>query len=89
VRDGSVSFAAEKDVISSHASAGTYIFRTARHFIAAAGRSLVETREELTVGKSLFVCPVVNSIVRQGLKVIPLEVRNVRSISKLLHSEAA
>lgn len=87
-QDGSVAFAAEKDVISSHASAGTYIFRTAGHFIAAAGRSLVEARAELTVGKALFVCPIMNSIVRQGLQVMPLEVRNVRSVSKLLHDDA-
>jgi len=88
-QDGSVAFAAEKNVISSHASAGTYIFRTAGHFIAAVGRSLVESRAELTVGKALFVCPVVNSIVRQGLQVMPLEVRNVQSVSKLLHDGAA
>jgi len=84
--DGSVTSAAEKKVISSHASTGTYIFRTAGHFIAAAGRSLVDTRDELTVGNALFVCPVLNSIVRQGLKVLALEARNVRSVSKLLHA---
>jgi hypothetical protein len=84
--DGSVVSAAEKKVISSHASAGTYIFRTTGHFLAAAGRSLVNSREELTVGNALFVCPVLNSVVRQGLKVIALEARNVRSVSKLLHA---
>jgi hypothetical protein len=83
--DGSVVSAVEKTVISSHASAGTYIFRTAGHFVAAAGRSLVDSREELTVNDALFVCPVLNSVVRQGLKVVALEVRNVRSVSKLLH----
>jgi hypothetical protein len=88
-QDGSVIFAAEKNVISNHASAGTYVFRTAGHFIAAAGRSLVESRGELTVGNALFVCPVVNSIVRQGLQVMPLKVRNVRSVSKLLHGDGA
>lgn len=84
--DGSVTSAVEKKVISSHASAGTYIFRTAGHFVAAAGRSLVEARAELTVNDALFVCPVLNSVVRQGLKVIALEARNVRSVSKLLHA---
>jgi hypothetical protein len=84
--DASVVSAAEKKVISSHASAGTYVFRTAGHFIAATGRALRDSPEELTVGNALFVCPVLNTIVRQGLKVIALEARNVRSISKLLHA---
>jgi hypothetical protein len=84
--DGSIAFAAEKKVISRHASAGTYIFRTPGHFIAAAGRSLVESRDELTVGRSVFVCPALNSVVRQGLRVLPVCARNVRSVSKLLHA---
>ena len=84
--DGSVASAVEKKVVSSHASAGTYIFRTAGHFVAAAGRSLVEARAELTVNDALFVCPVLNSVVRQGLKVVAVEARNVRSVSKLLHA---
>jgi hypothetical protein len=87
-QDGSVAFAAEKKVISRHASAGTYIFRTTGHFIAAAGRSLVESRDELTVGSTLFVCPALNSVTRQGLRVLPVAVRNIRSISKLLHDRA-
>jgi hypothetical protein len=84
--DGSVASAAEKKVISSHASAGTYIFRSTGHFIAATGRALRDSREELTVANALFVCPVLNTIVRQGLKVLALEARNVRSVSKLLHA---
>jgi hypothetical protein len=84
--DGLVASAAEKRVISTHASAGTYLFRTAGHFIAAAGRSLTETPGELEVGGALFVCPVLNSIVRQGLRAAPFAVRDVRSVSKLLHS---
>jgi hypothetical protein len=87
--DGSVDFAAEKKVISRHASAGTYIFRTTGHFIAAAGRSLTQTRSELTVGSALFVCPVLNSVVRQGMRVLPVLARNVLSVSKLLHDDEA
>lgn len=83
--DGFVTFAAEKQVISHHASAGTYIFRSTAHFIAAAGRSLTEARGELAVGNALFVCPVMNSVVRQGARVMPLAARNIRSISKLFH----
>lgn len=83
--NGDAVSAAEKRIISTHASAGTYLFRTTGHFIAAAGRSLVETPGELEVGGALFVCPVLNSIVRQGLRALPIEVRNVRSVSKFLH----
>jgi hypothetical protein len=85
--DGTVKFAAEKNVISRNASAGTYIFRTAGHFIAAAGRSLTQTRNELAVGNALFVCPVLNSVVRQGLRVLPVPARNIRSVSKLFHAQ--
>jgi len=86
--DNTVEFAAEKKVISRHASAGTYVFRDAGHFIAAAGRSITQSREELTVGNALFVCPVLNSVIRQGFRVLPIEARNVRSVSKLFHNKA-
>ncbi len=59
--DGFVAFAAEKKVISSHASAGTCHLPVRGLFIAAAGRSLAEFRDELTVGDALFVCPALNS----------------------------
>jgi hypothetical protein len=87
--DGSMNFAAEKNVISRNASAGTYIFRDTGHFVAAAGRSLTRTRDELTVGNALFVCPVLNSVIRQGLRVMPVPACNIRSISKLFHDNAA
>lgn len=87
--DGSVALAVEKQVISHNASAGTYIFRSTTHFIAAAGKSLAEARSELAVGNALFVCPVMNSIVRQGARVLAEPAHNIRSISKLLHEDAA
>jgi hypothetical protein len=85
--DDSIDFAAEKKVISRHASAGTYIFRSAAHFIAAAGRSMIEAPDELTVGNALFVCPALNGILRQGMRVMPFQARNVRPVSKLLHAD--
>lgn len=88
-QDGSVAFAAEKKVISSHASAGTYIFRSTPHFIAAAGQSLRQSRDELAVGSALFVCPVLNSVIRNGARVLAVPARNVRSISKLAHQNTA
>ncbi|MDR3527149.1 MAG: hypothetical protein P4L57_07690 [Rhizomicrobium sp.] len=87
--EGFMAFAAEKQVISHHASAGTYIFRSTAHFIAAAGQSLTQARSELTVGSALFVCPVLNSVVRQGARVKPIAARNIRSISKLFHDAPA
>lgn len=88
-QDGSVAHAAEKQVISRNASAGTYIFRSTAHFIAAAGESLRQARHELSVGNALFVCPVLNSVTRDGARVLAVPTRNVRSISKLLHAGEA
>lgn len=88
-QEGSVAFAAEKQVISSHASAGTYIFRSTAHFIAATGESLRRSRDELAVGDALFVCPVLNSVIRDGARVLAVPAYNVRSISKMLHQDAA
>lgn len=87
--DGSVAYAVEKKVISRHASAGSYIFRSTGHFITATGNALRQFRDELTVGNALFVCPVLNSVIRQGARVLAVPVNNVRSISKLLHYDAA
>lgn len=87
--DGDVVEAAEKRVISNHASAGTYIFRSLGDFLGAAGTSLTTAPEELAVRGVFFVCPVVNGLIRQGRRVQPLPVRNVRPISKLLHGSTA
>ena len=88
-QDGSVALAVEKQVISRNASAGTYIFRSTSHFVAAAGASLSHARQELTVGNALFVCPVLNSVIRAGARVLAVPTYNVRSISKLLHEDVA
>jgi len=87
--DSSVIEAAEKRVISSHASAGTYIFRSLGDFLSAAGNCLTVAPDALTVRGAFFVCPVVNGLIRQGKRVMPLPVQNVRPISKLLHSSAS
>lgn len=82
---GDVIEAAEKRVISNYASAGTYIFRSVGEFLGAAGNCLTTAPEELTVRDALFVCPVVNGLIRQGKRVTPLPVMYVRPISKVLH----
>jgi hypothetical protein len=86
--DGGVTVAAEKQVISHHASAGTYIFRSLGDFLGAAGNGLGAAPGELMVRGTFFVCPVVNGLIRQGKRVMPLPVRDVRPISKLLHGPA-
>ncbi len=62
---------------------------TAIHFIAATGESLRRSRDELAVGDALFVCPVLNSVIRDGARVLAVPAYNVRSISKMLHQDAA
>jgi hypothetical protein len=83
--DGFVIESAEKRVISNHASAGTYIFRSLGDFLSAAGNCLTTAPAELAVGGALFVCPAVNGLIRQGKRVMALPVHHVRPISKLLH----
>jgi hypothetical protein len=46
---------------------------------------LIEAPHEVTVKNALFVCPVVNSVIRAGLTVVPVKANNVRSVSKILH----
>jgi hypothetical protein len=87
--DGSVIEAAEKRVISDHASAGTYIFRSLGDFLGACGNVLTTAPQELAFGDALFVCPVVNGLIRQGKRVMSLPVYDVRPVSKLLHDSAA
>lgn len=81
---GAVAKAVEKQVISSHASAGTYWFRDAATYLNAVAFSLRHTAE-LSVRDVLFVCPAMNYLVSVGKKVIPVKVSGVRSISKIFH----
>lgn len=83
--DGTVMEAAEKRVISNHASAGTYIFRSPGDFLSAAGNCLTVAPGELSAGGALFVCPAVNGLIRLGKRVVAPPVHQVRPISKLLH----
>jgi hypothetical protein len=81
---GLVIKAREKQVISHNASAGTYFFRDTPTFLQAAAFSL-ENREELSVKDILFVCPAMNYLIDSGLKVIPFQANEVRSVSKIFH----
>lgn len=82
--EGLVTQAREKQVISNNASAGTYFFRDAATYLNAVAFSL-KNKSELAVKGILFVCPAMNYMIQAGKKVIPIQVENVRSISKIFH----
>lgn len=60
---GRVLRTAEKQVISPHATAGTYYFRTGREFVAATSRMLTA---QAGWGVEQFICPVMNEIIADG-----------------------
>ncbi|MDJ0556471.1 MAG: hypothetical protein QNJ68_18925 [Microcoleaceae cyanobacterium MO_207.B10] len=83
-QEGLVIRAVEKQVISHHASAGTYFFRDAATYLKAVAFSL-ENITELSVNGVLFVCPAINYLVSIGNQVVPIKVGEVKSVSKMFH----
>jgi hypothetical protein len=83
--EGFVTRAREKQVISDHASAGTYFFRDTATYLNAVAFSL-SNLEELAVNGVLFVCPAMNYIINAGQKVVPVSVESVQSVSKIFHN---
>lgn len=81
---GRVSEAAEKRVISPHASAGSYLFRDTATWLDAAAHS-IRHRDRLEHKGALFVCPSVMGLIDAGRTVIGVPVRNARPVSKLFH----
>ena len=65
---GRVTEAAEKQVISNFASAGTYLFRNTACYPAALAHSL-EHAEAVMHRDLFFVCPLVNGLIAQGVDV--------------------
>lgn len=65
---GRVVEAAEKRVISTHASAGTYLFRSAAVLLRALAHNL-DHAEAVTHRGLFFVCPLFNGVLAQGLEV--------------------
>lgn len=65
---GSFEESAEKQVISNHASAGTYIFRDIATYLRALAHNL-ENHEQLTFRNHFFVCPLFNGVKDQGRNV--------------------
>jgi len=86
IENGVVKRTREKQVISSHASAGTYFFRSLSVFLSAVADSLRHV-EDYSVRGNLFLCPSFNGIIAADQTVLPVLVSNVRSLSLLFHQE--
>lgn len=85
IQDGVVIKTAEKKVISTHASAGTYFFKDLATFLTAASHSVAHA-ERYQVNNNLFLCPCFNGLVGPDQNVIPLPVTNVIPVSLQFHS---
>lgn len=71
--NGSLLEAKEKQVISSHASAGTYFFRHLPAFLLAAADTITDF-EEHQYNNNLFVCPSFNALSLYGdVQGVPVE----------------
>ncbi|MCA8906840.1 MAG: hypothetical protein KDA64_02930 [Rhodospirillaceae bacterium] len=87
MRDGWAVRSVEKQVISTHASAGVYVFRTPATYLAAAAWCL-EHADAVTVRGLHFVCPMVNGVVAGGLRVAAPAVADANPVSKMFHERA-
>jgi hypothetical protein len=76
---GRVLEAAEKRVISHHASAGTYIFRNTAIYLKAMAHAFSNEASQVFNGL-FYVCPLINGVIDQGLSVKLERVRNVIDI---------
>lgn len=81
---GRVVEAAEKRVISEHASAGVYIFRDRNSYLSAAQYCL-EHASTMTVRGVHFICPMANGIIAAGLEVLAPLIDDVRPVGKAFH----
>lgn len=82
-QDGRMIEAREKEVISTHASAGAYMFRSSAVFLRALAHS-IQHREALSHKGVLFVCPMLNGVVDQGLTVGALAADSVLDVADVL-----
>ena len=76
---GEVVEAAEKRVMSNEASAGVYLFSRPAVYLRAVAHAL-DNRAGQTFNSLFFVCPLVNGILAQSLRVIGLPVAAARAI---------
>jgi hypothetical protein len=81
---GKVVEAAEKRVISDHASAGVYIFRNRSLYLSAAAYSIAHADKMMFKGIQ-FVCPMVNGVLAAGFEVVAPLVGPVTPVGKMFH----
>lgn len=81
--EGDMIEAREKVVISSNASAGLYAFRSSSVFLHALSHS-VRNRTALAHNGALFVCPMLNGVVEQGLAVRGLSADAVIDVADVI-----
>ncbi|ESQ78649.1 hypothetical protein [Asticcacaulis sp. YBE204] len=84
IEDGRVTGAREKVVISNNASAGVYMFRDVQTFLRAAAHS-IDHRETLNFKGILFICPMVNGVLDNGLIVAAPHIENYQPVGKIFH----
>lgn len=72
----------EKEVISRHASAGTYFFRNSATYLDAV-RMAVQHPDQFSTNNSFFVCPVYNALIRQNKPIAGVPVCEIEEISLL------
>lgn len=77
--------AREKEVISTNASAGVYIFRNAEVYLRALIYCL-NTPSVCKIGAAFFICPSVNGLIEGGREVHAIKVENVEPIGALFHA---
>jgi len=77
--EGNLVEAAEKRVISGHASAGTYFFDRAATYLEALAHNL-RHREHVTHRGLFFVCPLYNGLIAAGRRVVLEQVHDVRDV---------
>lgn len=77
--DGRAIRTAEKIIISSNASAGTYFFRNASVYSMAVGHAILN-RDQQTYHEIYFVCPLFNGVIFAGHDVRTFAVDNVTDI---------
>jgi hypothetical protein len=84
IENGFVNRTAEKEVISNHASAGTYFYRNLDILLKSFADS-VANEGDYSVRGNLFLCPSYNGIISNNMLVYPVQVSNVDEISLNFH----
>jgi len=74
----------EKFVLSSHASAGVYCFRSAIQFVRAFTYCLSEP-DVCKVNGNFFVCPTLNGLIKNGEVVKAFEIESPNPLGALFH----